>query len=409
MADGTGTTATAALLAHGVSLLHDGGPAHPLHHIGARDLAEHAGLAESSVRRIARPIDAFRDLALAHGVHRLPVAQGTMELWAKLRSGAQAPALSAAGHGLQLHAIDTIPISRVTAWANAHRSLVAEQVVHAVQVFRGFLAAELDARWREAGMAPVAAAPDQPTAYGLVLAAGLGGPLALHPRSDDARPAERRAARLLANTCLAISEPGEWSPDLPDMPNPVVEAPFVDQSQVPLIDAVLSIVHDTGPAAPADHLTIRSVSDAAGVSAGSIYGVWDDMAHYRRSVVSEHLRQAREHLERTLSAEPSSVEMAAAVAAGVDGAVHRTLLAAIAAGEAGYLELATTHLDEMEALLADPLGSLDDAHDAVSFALGAATLSGIDPAFLSDTGQVTTAHAVHTFLQLQQSSRWGAG
>ena len=401
------TTAASALLTQGVAMLHERGPAHPLHHIGVRDLAERAGLAESSVRRIARPMSAFRDVALAHGVHRLPAAKSTMDLWAKLRSGRDHPAESAVEHGLRLHETVEVPVSRLTAWANAHRPHVGEQVAHVLHVFRGVLATELGARWRDGRMAPIVADAGQPTADALILASGIGGPLTLNPRPDatDANP--RGAVRLLAYTYLATSEPGEWIGDVPDIPNPVIEAPFVDQAQVPLVEALLAIVQELGPAAPADHLTIRSVSDAAGVSAGSIYGMWDDMAHYRRSVVAEHLRLARTNLDRAVAGTPDSATIAGALARCVDGAVHQVLLSSMASADAAYSDVAADHLIELESTLAEPLGSHDAAQDVVAVALGAATLMGIDGALLSGDGDVSTAGAIRRFLDLRQSPQWG--
>lgn len=400
-------TAAGALLAHGVALLHEGGPAHPLHHIGVRDLAERSGLAESSVRRIARPMIAFRDVALAHGVHRLPTAKSTMDLWAKLRSGNGHPAVSAIEHGLRLHETIDVPVSRLTAWANAHRPLVGRHVAHVVQVFRGVLAAELNARWREGQMAPIAAAPGEPTAKALILASGIGGPLTLNPRTDITDASPRGAMRLLAHTYLVTSEPGEWSADVPEIPNPVTDAPFVDQAQVPLVEAMLSIAQEVGPASPADHLTIRSVSEAAGVSPGSIYGMWDDMSHYRLGVVSEYLRLARSHLDQTVTGAATDEAVAAALARCVDGVVHQVLLSCMASPDGAYGQVAADHLGELETTLAEPMGGVDAAQDVVAVALGAATLTAIDATLLSDSGDVSTAQAVRRFLDLRQSPAWG--
>ena len=303
---------------------------------------------------------------------------------------------------------NTFPLERIDVSDAALFERAYTQVAHAVHVFRGVLSAELNARWRDGDIAPIVTGTDEPTPNALILASGIGGPLTLNPRPQSVDASPTGAARLLANTYLATSEPGEWSADVPAIPNPVVEAPFVDQAQVPILEALLEIVQDVGPAAPAEHLTIRSVSAAAGVSAGSIYGMWDDMAHYRRSVVAEHLRIGRDHLAQTVEA-TGTTSLAGALAGAVEGIVLRVLLSSMAAADPAYHQIAADHIVALESTLAAPLGGIDAAQDVVAFALGAATLAAIDTGLLSDGGNVTTAQAIQAFLNLRAAPGWGAG
>ncbi len=333
------------------------------------DIAAEASMSSASVTRAVRSRERLEAAVLATLANQRTTGRGAIRLWSALRRQTDTDLVRtsaspmAEAFELQRRQDDVVPL--VGIWGFVDATPVRNQLAQSNRFLAELFVTELGAvmvGWKRRPRPPM-------TISGLVAALmsyGLGSLMlaALHPTLVD--DPEEEAARGLLALALSTTEPGR-----PAAPPPPVDgdpyhepAPLTETERV-VADAAIRLLVDRGLPGPFDHLSVRSVTDAAGTSVGAFYSDFSSVDDFRSTIGLDHLVAGTGAMAEQLDTAPrlgSGLERATAA-----GGVPLLLRMTAAAGSPAS-EMVRTHLERRLALIEMALHDRDHDPDDVELA-----------------------------------------